>query len=409
MKVVHLSTNDIRGGAARAAYRIHEALQTQVDSWMVVNSKESENDHVLGPTSRTQSLMIKAKMKFNHEPARMLTRNPRLIFSNGRFSSTKQLAELDRLNPDVVNLHWINDGLISIERIAALSQPVVWTVHDMWPFTGGCHYTEFCENYKVRCGSCPQLKSSAKTDLSTRIFNRKKKLSQKPTFVAPSKWMKACIESSALFQDCKVHHIPYPIDLGVFKPRDKSVLRDLLKLPQDKQLVLFGAENATVDQRKGFKYLKEALDILATQHKGKLDLELVVFGSRSAGSPELPFPSHFLGKIKDDTTLAAVYGACDVFAAPSVQDNLPNTVIESLASGVPAVAFNIGGMPDMIESGKNGFLAEAFSSTSYAEGILSMLEMRGESLIRTCRATAESLFDPASVAGQYHDLYRSLK
>jgi glycosyltransferase involved in cell wall biosynthesis len=408
MKVIHLSTNDLQGGAARAAFRIHTALGAYEDSSMIVNNKHSEDNRVFGASRANGNLMMKVRGKLDYAPARLVSKDPKLMFSNGLLSSTRQLELLNSLKPDIVNLHWINNGFVSINAIRKFSFPVVWTVHDMWPFTGGCHYALSCSNYKSKCGLCPQLKSQRSYDLSTYIFNKKKKLTSKITFIAPSLWLKKCIEESALFRNNSVFNIPYPIDLNVYKPRDKKFLRDLLGLPQDRPLILFGADNAVDDPRKGFTFLHQALGILA-ERKADFGAELVVFGSSKPDNTRaLKFKSHFLGRLSDELMLAAVYGACDLFVAPSIQDNLPNTVIESLASGSPVVAFNIGGMPDMIDHRKSGYLAEPLSAENLADGIAYVLEKGSNEFAAECRSKAERMFNADDIAKKYSEVYRSL-
>jgi glycosyltransferase involved in cell wall biosynthesis len=211
-----------------------------------------------------------------------------------------------------------------------------------------------------------------------------------------------------LFKDNEVHHIPYPIDTDVYKPRHKALLRDMLGLPQEKKLILFVAMNVH-DDRKGYKYLLSALQYLETSKNILENTELVVLGSsRPQEDLNKVFKTHYLGKLSDELSLSLIYSACDVFVAPSTQDNLPNTVIESLASGVPVVAFNVGGMPDMIESGKNGFLAELRSSESLARGIMDIFNGDSVQLSNNARKKAIDTFSPQLIAKRYTDLYESI-
>ena len=407
MKVLHFSTYDILGGAARAAFRIHKSLETKIDSIMAVNGKLSDEYRVITPSSASQRFLIKVLTQLNYQPGKYLSKNNNLMFSNGLLYTPSQQKILREVNPDIVNLHWINEGLISIKKIKTLNRPTVWTVHDMWPITGGCHYTVGCESYKSKCGKCPQLKSKSAYDLSTFVFNRKKKLGNKITFVAPSLWMKDCIQQSALFRESQVHQIPYPINLEIYKPRPKNFLRELFGLPLDKKLILFGAMNLQ-DERKGFKHLLSAIEHLGDLENFVKNTELVVFGS-SKPQVELNrvFKTHYLGKLADEFSISLVYGACDVFLAPSTQDNLPNTVIESLACGVPVVAFNIGGMPDMVTSGFNGYLAEPFLSEDLSNGIVEVLQ-HTDVLAQNSRQKAVQQFSPDKVSEQYLRLYSSL-
>ena len=408
MKILHLSSHDIFGGAAKAAFRIHHAVGERMESFMGVNSKLSDDYRISYPGSSSQRFLVKLYTQLNYQPARFIAKDKNLMFSNGLLGTSFYSRMIDSIRPDVVNLHWINEGLISVKNIRNIKLPVVWTVHDMWAFTGGCHYTVSCERYKTKCGKCPQLKSGREYDLSTYIFNIKKQLKGKITFVAPSRWMKDCIEQSALFADSMVHHIPYPVDLNVYKPRPKDVVRDLFGLPKDKKLILFGAMNALQDERKGFRNLMGALKLLQDDSELVKNTELVVFGSsRPQDELNKMFKTHYLGKFSDELAISLVYGACDAFVAPSTQDNLPNTVIESLACGVPVVAFNIGGMPDMITSGTNGFLAEPFSGAGLAQGITKALRDT-ELLGKNARQKAIEDFTPARIAEQYQKVYAGL-
>ena len=408
MKILHFSTHDILGGAARAAFRIHQVIGDRMESYMVVNSKLSDDYRITFPDSPSQRFLVKLFTELNYQPAKFITKDNKIMFSNGLLSTSLHKKMISSIQPDVVNLHWINEGLLSVKSIRKITKPVVWTVHDMWPFTGGCHYTAGCERYKSKCGTCPQLKSTREYDLSTYIFNVKKQLKDKITFVAPSKWMKDCIEQSALFKGSIVHCIPYPIDLNVYSPRPKEIVRELFGLPKDKRLVLFGAMNALNDERKGFKHLMNALKHLKDDAEFVKDTELVVFGSsRPQDELNKMFKTHYLGKFSDELSISLAYNACDVFVAPSTQDNLPNTVIESLASGVPVVAFDIGGMPDMITNGYNGFLAESFSTEGLAQGVVNVLKDQSN-LANFARKKAVEIFTPGRIAEQYQKVYSGL-
>jgi len=409
MKVAHLSTYDIRGGAAKAAFRIHQALQLKMESYMLVNTRESDDPFVRTVSSGWQRIMVRALIKIDNQPARKIAKEKRLTFSNGFFSTPGQRDNLQELNADIVNLHWINDGLISIGGIRKIDRPIVWTMHDMWPFTGGCHYTIGCEHYKTHCGKCPQLKSTRTRDLSHYIFDRKEKLKGQINFVAPSLWLKKCLSESALFSASPVHHIPYPIDTERFKPRSRDAVREIFGLPTDKKLILFGAVNGIHDQRKGYSYLLSALDQLA-QNTSVADTELVVFGSSAPQDALIKkYRIHYIGKLTDEISLSLLYSAADVFVAPSTEDNLPNTVIESLSCGVPVVAFRIGGMPDMIDHEKNGFLADPLSGESLAEGIRFVLDGDAAGFSENARRKVITHYDPLIVAEQYLKLYQSLK
>lgn len=371
IKPLLISSRDISGGAARATYRLHRSLKTiGVDSQMLVQDKESDDYTVIAPESKVSKGIGKLKPTLDSLPLQLYPQRDRSTYSV-QWLPDNLAAQVAQINPDVINLHWINGGYLKIETIAKFKKPIVWTLHDMWTFTGGCHYNGDCMNYTNSCGACPQLHSNKEKDLSRWIWQRKanawKNLNL--TIVTPSHWLAKCAASSPLLKDTRIEVIPNGLDTKQYKPIQKSVARSILGLPEDKQLILFGAMSATSDPRKGFNFLQSALQNLTQSGWGE-QVELVVFGSSQPKNPtELGFKSHYLGRLNDDISLSLVYAAADVFVAPSVQDNLPNTVMESLACGTPCVAFDIGGMCDMIEHQQNGYLAKPFHVEDLARGI----------------------------------------
>jgi glycosyltransferase involved in cell wall biosynthesis len=230
------------------------------------------------------------------------------------------------------------------------------------------------------------------------------------TIVTPSRWLADCARKSSLFHDLRIEVIPNGLDSQRYKPVEQKLARDLLNLPQDKQLILFGAMKATSDRRKGFHLLLPALQKLS-QIQGQDRIELVVFGaSEPREPPDFGFKVNYLGRLNDDISLALVYAAADVFVVPSLEDNLPNTVMESLACGTPCVAFKIGGMPDMIEHGQNGYLAQPYEIEDLAKGIAWVLEDR-ERYGKLCdrdRQKVEQEFTLELQAHRYLSLYQEL-
>ena len=322
-------------------------------------------------------------------------------------------AQVAQLEPNIINLHWVCNSYIQIETLAKFNKPLVWTLHDMWAFTGGCHYNQECDRYTESCGVCPQLGSKRNWDLSRWVWRRKAKAwkNLNLTIVTPSVWLAKCAKESSLFKDKQVEVIPYGLDLNTYRPIDKKLARELLKLPQDKQLILFLSLRATSDSRKGFHLLQPALQELS-QAGWKEKLEIIVVGaSRPEKPPELGFKSHYLGILKDDMTLALAYSAADVFIAPSVQDNLPNTVLEAISCGTPCVAFKIGGMPDMIEHQQNGYLAQPYKIEDFARGINWVLEneARHQKLSHRAREKAEQEFALEIQAHCYASLFEKIQ
>lgn len=411
MKVLLVSTSDFRGGAARAAYRLHTGLQKiDVQSQMLVQNRDTNDASVVGFSTSLISNFAKSRAIFDALPLRLYSQRQKALFSPQWLPDNLQ-ARSSRLTPDVINLHWVNAGYVQVETLSKLKRPIVWSLHDMWAFTGGCHYTQDCKAYTQSCGNCPQLGSQKAYDLSRWVWNRKQKAWKNLdiTIVALSAWLKACVQSSPLFSDKRIELIPNGLDTQTFKPLNKRFAREVLGLPAEKKIVLFGATNATSDQRKGFQYLQSALQALNSSTIAG-DLELAVFGAiRNSQSPEFGLPTHYLGNFSDDLSLTLIYSAADVFVLPSVQDNLPNTIMEAIACGVPCVAFKIGGMPDLIEHQKNGYLAQPFAIDDLAKGIVWTLDnSRHQNLSAYARHKTELEFDYTLQARRYQTLFSDL-
>ncbi|MFM2314493.1 MAG: hypothetical protein RLZZ04_3769 [Cyanobacteriota bacterium] len=414
MKTLSLSTFDNQGGAARATYRLHQGLkQIDVESWILCQSKFSQDPKVIGAKTSSGIEQIKTgfRLTLDQLPLKRYGHKSKQLFSPHWLLSTVH-QQVAQLNPDIINLHWISAGYLQIETLAKFSQPLVWTLHDMWSFTGGCHYNQSCNKFTANCGACPLLDSTKEGDLSRKIWQRKQKAwgDLDLTIVTPSQWLGDSAKASSLFGDRRVEVIPYGLDTEIYRPIEQKTARELLKLPQDKQLVLFLSLNATSDQRKGFHLLQPALQQLS--QSGRQDqLELMVVGaSVPENPPELGFKAHYLGVLGDDLTLALAYSAADVFVAPSLQDNLPNTVLEAIACGTPCVAFDIGGMPDMIDHQQNGYLAKPFVIEDLTEGIRWVLadSTRLKTLGQNARAKAEQEFALKIQARRYQKLYQEI-
>jgi glycosyltransferase involved in cell wall biosynthesis len=293
---------------------------------------------------------------------------------------------------DVLHLHWINQGFLSLKNIRQLAEtgkPIVWTLHDMWAFTGGCHYSQGCEHFKKDCGNCLFLKNQSPRDLSNRVWRRKQALLPIDIqFVTCSDWLASVAQSSGLLQNASVLSIPNPIDTDVFKPiseADRQQYRTNIGISPKAHLLLFAAMKVS-EERKGFYFLQEALKKLKAQHPD-FQLEILVLGKAEPDVlASLPFPTHALGLVQEVAKLVQAYGAADVFAIPSLEDNLPNTVMESLACGTPVVGFATGGIPQMVGHLKEGFIAQQGDSQKLAEGIFEVLE--GSVLLSQFRVSA---------------------
>ena len=408
MKILIVNESDSKGGAARAAYRLHKSLLIQnIDSQMLVQNKESDDYTVVGPVTKIQRAINKMRPTLDELPVSFYKHRTKTIFSPSWLPFSNIVKKINEIDPDIVHLHWVCGGMIKIEDIARIKAPIVWSLHDNWVFTGGCHIMWDCKKYQDVCGSCPRLGSTKENDLSRKIFNRKQKDFSKIeniTIVGVSQWLKECSKNSTLLKDKKHINLPNPIDTTIFKPFDKEKSRGLWSLPKDKKLVLFGAMTIN-DINKGFNELSDALHKIKSE-----EIELVVFGSSEPKeSQNFGFKTHYLGYLHDDVSLVTLYSAVDVMIVPSLQENLSNVIMESLSCGTPVVGFDIGGNSDMLEHKMNGYLAKPFDTTDLANGIDWILNNENyENLAKNAREKIVKSFDSIVVAQKYIKLYKDI-
>jgi glycosyltransferase involved in cell wall biosynthesis len=407
MKVLTINSSDIEGGAARAAYRLHQGLlRVGAGSRLMVQGRSSDDPFVEGPPDTLLGkAFAKMRPSLDLRPVRRYPNWQGRMFSPAWIPAGKLVERINASDADIVHLHWVAGGMLRVEDLAAIRKPLVWSMHDMWPFTGGCHYDEECGRFTSHCGRCPILGSVQEKDLSHRVFERKLRTfrGMPPiTFVGLSSWMADSAKSSALLGGHAVEQLPNAIDTEVFKPMDRVEARRMLGLPLDRTIVLFGAVNATADPRKGFAHLSAALKELPVG-----SVELAIFGaSRPLDPPRLEHPFHYMGRFGDDISLCLLYNAADVTVVPSVQENLSNTIVESLSCGTPAVGFAIGGNVDMIDHLRNGYLAKAFDASDLARGISHVLDpVNAPALRDQARRTALERFELEHVARRYLALY----
>ncbi|MBO9346973.1 MAG: glycosyltransferase family 4 protein [Chloroflexus sp.] len=417
MRVVHLSTNDISGGAARAAYRLHRALLAiGCQSRMLVANRRSDDPTVQAIPAAT-NLITKLQRSWRSWRVRRAmqpyqqTRPAGLEpFSDDR---SRYGAELVRALPpcDVVNLHWVA-GFVDYTtffRTVPRRVPIVWRLSDQQPFTGGCHYDEGCDRYTAACGSCPQLGSQNEHDLSRQIWIRKRDaLAAVPPgrlhIVALNRWMATEVQRSSLFGQLPVHIIPNGLDTTVFMPYDQAYARATLGLPQQARIVLFVAMSVN-NRRKGFAELTAALASMSDAP----NLLLVSIG-RNPPPIAAAIAHHPLGVINDDTRLALVYSAADLFVIPSLQDNMPGTVLEALACGTPVVGFDTGGISELVRPGQTGWLAPVGDVDALRAAIQRLLDNPDERLYmsRRCRSIAVAEYRQDIQAQRYLELYHQV-
>lgn len=417
MKIVHLSTSDTQGGAARAASRLHHGLRRAgCDSQMFVLRRFGEDPAVVAfapprdPASRARRHLRRVRLQRDMAPYRRRLRRSPADFSDDRTIYGGTL--LPQLPPaDVITLHWVA-GLLDYEPFFATAPartPLVWRLSDMNAFTGGCHHDQGCGRWHGGCGQCPQLASIDPDDLSRQIWRRKQRAYQhahggRLHIVALSRWIAEQVRRSPLLGACPVTIIPNGLDLEAFAPRDRAAARDVLGIPQAARVVLFAASSA-VHPFKGFALLAEAL--------AGLDDERLVLLSVGNGKPTIASGRRHihLGHVAQERLLSLVYSAADLYVTPTLQDTLPNTVIESLACGTPVVGFDVGGVPDIVVHGETGLLVPVGNVAELRQAIATLLEdegRRARMAVRSReRAQAEFAWDLQ--VRRYMTLYETLR
>lgn len=314
---------------------------------------------------------------------------------------------------DVLHLHWINQGFLSLQNIrqlASLGKPIVWTLHDMWAFTGGCHYSGACDHYRRGCGDCAFLRRPGSRDLSKIILDRKGALfPENIHFVTCSEWLAGIARSSTLLRTYPVEAIPNPIDTETFKPMEapeRIAYRQQIGIGENAQVVLFVAMKVS-ETRKGFSYLQAALEKIKQAQPAR-PIEILVMGkSDPAVLQALPYPVHALGMLSNTADLVNAYSAADVFVIPSLEDNLPNTVMESLACGTPVAGFQTGGIPEMVGHLSEGYIAPQRDADELAKGILYLIDNQKDKS-KNARQKALAEYANPLIAARYISLYQRL-
>ena len=416
MRVLIVNTSERTGGAAVAASRLMEALNNNgVKAKMLVRDKETDRLTVAAVPGQKWMLfyflwerfVVWLRLYFNRKHLFEVD-----IANCG--ADVTQLPEFQEA--DVVHLHWINQGMLSlkgIRKILNTGKPVVWTMHDIWPATAICHLTLDCRNFETQCAHCRLLPGNGSTnDLSTQIWKRKQQMlnDRQITFVTCSQWLAGEAQKSALLKGQRVVSIPNPIDTHIYTPKDKQQARQRVGLPTEGRIILFASQRVT-NRNKGMGYLLEACRLLAEQYpEKKEDITVAILGGHAEEiEGQLPFRTCPLGYVNDEQRIVDIYNAADVFVLPSLSENLPNTIMEAMACGVPSVGFRIGGIPEEIDHQQNGYVADYCSSEDLARGIWwTLYEADHEAVRKACLQKVAHNYSQQSVANHYLEVYESL-
>lgn len=436
MKLVVINTVDT-GGAANSCIRLHESLlHTRVSSKLLLLHKTkgikcsykfvAANKPVQSQPVQIPPISVRLKNKLyriarefklvrdtpstsqrvadTKENEFLKSRSPQLTMLSYPYSRFDITESPIYQQSDIINLHWVANFLDYPSFFEKNKKPVVWTLHDMSPFLGLEHYDEAFIGIDENGFPIDRIKTDAELEFFDSFLAEKKKIFSKIenlTIVAPSKWLAFEAEKSGVFQNSKIHHIPYGLDSEVFKERDRHFSRDMLGIPQDKKVILFVADSIN-NSRKGFAFLKRAFKKLNDPN-----LVLCAIGRKSVDLESLDNVIE-LGAIHDERFMSAAYSAADVFVIPSLMDNLPNTVLESIMCGTPVIGFPIGGIPDMIQNGENGYLTDDVSVSSLHETILKFIDTAHIFNRKTIRENATEQYSSQIQAKAYTALFDAI-
>ena len=415
MRVLIVNTSERTGGAAVAASRLLEALcNNGIKARMLVRDKTTDWLTVAALPGQQQ-----AKWHFLWERLliwlRLRLRRQHLFDIDTAYCGTDITQLLEFQEADVIHLHWVNQGMLSLRDILKIldsGKPVVWTMHDIWPATAICHLTLDCRRFETGCCYCRLLPGGGSAhDLAARTWHRKQQMlsGRHITFVACSQWLAGEARRSALLQGQRVESIPNPIDSRIYRPGDQKTARQAWGLPQEGRIILFASQRVT-NPYKGMSYLIEACNLLAQQHPEQVNnLTIAILGGHADEVvAQLPFHSCPLGYVNDERRIAEVYRAADVFVLPSLSENLPNTIMEAMACGVPSVAFHVGGIPEEIDHRQNGYVAAYRDAADLAKGIWwTLFEADHDAVSKACIQKVAHCYSQQSVANRYIEIYES--
>lgn len=376
---------------------------------MRVSRRVSDRPDVHGPEGKRKVLSMARTAIGGLLPALQHTSNP--VLHSTSWLPCRLDRELNASDADLLHLHWVQGDMLSIEAIGRLRKPVVWTLHDCWAFCGSEHYPQNAHDCRYQLGYRPSNRppEHGGLDLDRWCWERKRRHWRRPLqLVCPSRWLASCVEKSALLGDWPVQVIPNPLPSEIYRPWPQTLARKLFGLPAEGTLLLFGAIGGSRDPRKGWDLLEAALRDLVQSHS---QLKAVVFGqSEPNDPPRLGLPVHYMGALHDDQALALLYSAADVMVVPSLMEAFGQTASEAQSCGVPVVAFNATGLPDVVEHRRTGYLANPYDPAELAHGIRWVLDNseRRQALGRQARQRAERLWNTGRIAGLYAELYREV-
>ena len=376
-------------------------------STMRVAHKTIDDPTIIGPEGLAETHTTIAQIL--DQQAWRLQRSPTTTWRSPAVFGALSARRINASDADIVHLHWVTDGFLSIREIGRITKPVVWSLVDMWPFAGTEHYGSDTPNARWRTGYTKANRPPGDhgLDMDRIAWQSKRRSWRRPMHIVTSNaWMRDRVTASALFRGWPVHQIPHVIDTDAFQPADAAVARARLSLPMDAPLILFVSSGGISDARKGWDLLERALPTVREHHP---DVEVVVAGPPTPGYRSASgVPIRWQGHVAGDAALATLYCAVDVSAVPSREDNMPLAAMEAQTCGRPVVAFRIGGLPDIVEHLATGYLAQPFDSDDLAKGLIQALDDSRHDGTWSSAARRHALdhWSTPGIIASYLDVYR---
>lgn len=411
MKIIHISHSDGRSGAGIAAKRIHEALESNKGNYkslLLVNRNFNSDLKIIKKRNLMDKFFIISKLYIERFLIKLLNYKDKNFHSLSIFPS-KINSEINKIDPDIVNLHWVQHEMISIEEIGKIKKPIVWTLHDTWPISSTNHYPKIQSKKSIPLkGNINKNDISLNEKIDKWCFDRKLKSWKQPMkIVCPSNWIAKCARNSEIMKNCDISVIPNPLNTDIFFPLNKKKARKFLKIPLDKKLIVFGALDGNKDIRKGGDLLFKTLKILQEINN---DFNLITFGKSDAINKEtgLSLDCFDMGFITKDKDLALIYSAADVLIMPSRMESFGQVASESMACGTPVIGFNTSGIKDIIDDNENGFLVRRFDCSEMATKINIYLknDLMRRNFESKAREKALKMWSYDAVARKYINLYK---
>lgn len=405
MKILHLNTM-ISGGAGQAAHRLHQSLLSEgVNSSMLFlhnDSDDPKKESYLTYKTKINNYLLRAQifryqksLNYGRSKNKEIMTASRSLFDAHRH---KSIAEAD-----IIHLHYISNFIDVPSFIKEIDKPIVWTLHDMWPFTGGCHYSDGCMKFQDKCSSCPEVKEWNYGTVEKEQLKKRKIAEKRLAIVCLSEWMKRRSQESFVFQDQDHHLIRNSINTETFSMRNKEELRAKYQIPSNIPIFFFAAGNL-LNYRKGFDQLLGAIDKL--EEEG-VECFIITAGKSSPRLNLLKNHKNF-GSIQNEGKMAELYSMADAYLLSSIEDNLPNVMVESLSCGTPVISNPTGGMQDIIEEGFNGFFSSDFSSEGFLKAIKKFINQKDSIDRDQIRKAAIDKFAPPIQSSKYIEVYKSL-